>query len=68
MNKRQANMIYRKVIYAYNQLEEDSPSKEKLETELYYLDLMREGKIVCEYHPSEPCEKCRFFKECDLYE
>lgn len=65
MDAKQANIILRRLYYDYNNLDEDDPLAIKIDNEIEYYEHIKEGTIICSWHPLEGCEKCRYIKECD---
>jgi hypothetical protein len=66
MDKREAKIKLRKMYFAYKNTPEDSDIYHMIESEIEYLELASKGQILCSFHPSEGCDKCRFVEECDL--
>lgn len=66
MQPRVARKIANSLWVKYNKLDEDEPMAIFLSNELEYYEARAHGYIVCSYHPSENCEQCRFYEECDL--
>ena len=66
MKPRVARKIANSLWVKYNELDEDDPHAIFLSNELEYYEARANDYIVCSYHPSEGCEKCRFLEECDL--
>ena len=55
----QRSKLLKKLYFAYNQLDPDSATAIKLDTEIEYLEHKAKGIVVCSWHPSEGCEECR---------